>query len=248
MSGIISKMDTKIRINKYLATQGIASRRGVDELISQGKITINGKIAKPGDRVDVNDIIFVEGKQVISANQNFTYIILNKPKGVISTAEDEFGRKTVVDFVKSRERLYPVGRLDENSTGLILLTNDGDLTYRLTHPKYHIPKTYELLIQGSVSADILEKFATGVELKDGITSPAQVEVLWERDNRTLLRLTIHEGWYHQIRRMCAALNLELIDLKRVSIGFLKLGSLPTGKSRILKTDEILQLKKEVGIA
>lgn len=236
-----------MRINKYLAHSGVGSRRKIDELIMQQKITVNGKIAKPGDRVGDNDVIFVEGKQIAVDHQNFTYIILNKPKGVISTAEDEFGRKTVVDFVKSSERLYPVGRLDENSTGLILLTNDGDLTYRLTHPKYHIPKTYELLIQGSVPANVLEKFETGVELKDGITSPAQVEVLWERDNRTLLKLTIHEGWYHQIRRMCAALNLELIDLKRVSIGFLKLGSLPTGKSRALKIEEILQLKKEVGI-
>lgn len=233
----------KIRINKYLANMGVGSRRSVDKLISEKKVKVNGKISQPGEKIDPQkDRVSVDELEV-KTDSDKVYIILNKPKGVISTSEDEFNRKTVLDLVKSKVRLYPVGRLDENSTGLILLTNDGELTFRLTHPKFETPKVYELLIQGKITETQLDKLRTGVKIKERKTAPAQVEIVGEHDNRTILNMTIHEGWYHQIRRMCAALNIDLIELKRLSMGSLELGDLPVGKYRNLSSEEIKILKQ-----
>lgn len=232
----------KVRLNKYLANLGIASRRKVDQLIDGGRVSVNGQIIGLGKMINTKkDQVLVDGKQ-IQESSDLVYIVINKPKGIISTANDEFGRKSVTDLIKTPIRLYPVGRLDENSTGLVLLTNDGDLTYKITHPKFHIPKTYEITIQGDLSEESFNKFKKGVNLKEGKTAPAEVKIVKNEFNRTTFELIIHEGWYRQIRRMCAALNLELMSLKRLSIGPIHLGNLLEGKSRELTIVEIEALK------
>lgn len=234
----------KVRINKYLANIGVGSRRSIDKLISESKVKVNGRIALPGQKIDPNqDQIEVAGDEIRPDTQK-VYIVLNKPKGVISSAEDELGRKTVLSLVPSKVRLYPVGRLDENSTGLILLTNDGELTYKLTHPKFETSKTYQLLIQGEVTQSQLDQLRNGVTIKDKVTSPASVEVIKAHGNRAVLNITIHEGWYHQVRRMCAAVGINLIELKRLSMGSLELGDLAVGKYRHLSFDEIKTLKND----
>lgn len=234
---------SKIRLNKYLASVGIASRRKIDQLTTDGRIKINGAIAKLGQMIDPErDQILIDNEK-IKPEEQLVYIILNKPKGVISTSNDELGRESVTSMVRSNIRVYPVGRLDETSTGLILLTNDGELAYKLTHPKFHIPKTYELLIQGTVSDEILQKLREGVLLKEGKTAPAAVKFLKEWDNRTLLEVTIHQGWHHQIRRMCSKVGIELIGLKRIAFGSIKLENLPEGKSRSLTAEEIAALRQ-----
>lgn len=230
-----------IRINKYLASLGIASRRKVDDLILQGKISINGVVLKElGTKVDPDkDDIRVNGNSIQEQN-DFVYIVLNKPRGVISSASDEHGRQTVVDLVKSTVRIFPVGRLDQESEGLILLTNNGALTNNLTHPKFHISKTYHVLIEGLLSDSQLEKLQTGVILKDGLTAPAEVRVL-EAGKKSLIEIVLHEGRNRQIRRMCSELNIQLRNLKRVKIGEVGLGDLALGKFRDLTPEEISSL-------
>lgn len=232
----------KVRLNKYLANLGVASRRKIDQMITEGRVKVNNQVVGLGQTInETKDQVLVDDKPVLGNNQ-LIYIILNKPRGIISTANDEFGRKSVTDLVKSPVRLYPVGRLDESSTGLILLTNDGDLTYKITHPKFHIPKTYEVTIQGDLNEQVIAKLKNGIKLKEGQTSPAEFKIIKNEFNRTTFELTIHEGWYHQIRRMCAALNLDLMSLKRLSIGPIQLGGLLEGKFRELTAAEIKLLK------
>lgn len=236
---------SKIRINKYLASIGVASRRKIDEMVLQGKISINGSPIKTlGFKVDPEkDEIKVDNQKVHDREHNEkVYIALHKPKGIVSTASDEFGRKTVLDLVKIPQRIYPIGRLDQDSSGLILLTNDGELTQRLSHPKFESPKTYEVYLQGKIDEWQLNKLRNGVILKDGNTTPAEVDILQEKDNRTLLQITIHEGRNRQIPRMCAAIKLNLLELKRVGIGNVKLGDLESGKWKYL-TDEAVDLLK-----
>jgi len=234
-----------VRINKYLANLGVASRRGVDEMIEQGRIMVNGKSATPGMKTNPHkDEIALDGKTV-TRKDSLTYIILNKPKGVISTAEDTHYRETVTDMVKTDVRLYPVGRLDQESEGLVLLTNDGELTFRLTHPKYHIPKVYEVLILGQVKEGKLQDLRNGVELDDGKTQLAKVIILRSERHRTLLQITLYEGRKRQIRRMAAALHLHILQLKRVKIGLVELGDLREGKYRTLSKEEVATLKKAV---
>ena len=208
----------KVRINKFLASLGIASRRKIDEMILMGKIKINNKvITQLGTKINPNkDIVEVDNKKIqTQQTENFTYIILNKPKGIIATASDTHYRKTVLDIVNSKQRLYPVGRLDQDSRGLILLTNDGKLTYALTHPKYHVPKTYEVKILGNVKDSIVEKLRNGVELEEGKTAKADIKICQRNVKQSLLEITLYEGKKRQIRRMCAALHLFLIDLRRI---------------------------------
>ncbi len=231
-------MDNTIRLNKYLAHLGLTSRRSTVEILKKDRVTINGKRAmEPGIRLNPKkDKVLINGKEV--KTPEFIYLILNKPKGVLSTASDELGRKDVVSMVNSQERLYPVGRLDKDSQGLILLTNDGELANKLTHPRYHTAKTYEVLIKGNVSENKLNKLKNGVKLKDGLTSPSKIRVLGTDFNNTLLEMTLFEGKNRQIRRMCSALFLELISLKRVAIGNLKMGNLKVGEFRQLTEKEI----------
>lgn len=231
----------EMRLNKYLALHGVGSRREVNEMIKQGRVRVNNSIAQLNHRVKSTDVILVDDKK-IEGDKELAYIIINKPKGVISTTSDEFGRKAVTDLVKSKQRIFPVGRLDATTIGLLLLTNDGDLTYKLTHPKFGIEKTYQMTVTGEVDNSVLDKLENGVYLKEGMTSKAAVKVLRKEGNRTILELSIHQGWNHQIKRMCAVLRLNLINLKRTSIGPIKLGELKPGEYRDLSQEEILQLK------
>lgn len=215
-------------------------------MVEKGQIEVNGSPLKTlGFKIDpVRDKIKIDGKELgqeRSDRPKTVYIILNKPIGVVSIVADELNRKTMLNFVNIPERVYPVGRLDQESRGLILLTNDGDLAQKLTHPKFHIPKTYEVLIQGMVDIWQLNKLKNGVTLKDGKTAPAEVEVLKEKDNRVLLKIVLHEGKNRQIRRMCAAIKLNLLDLKRIAMGPVELGDLAEGKWRYLTPEEITAL-------
>ena len=234
-----------IRLNKYLANLGIASRRKIDEMIDYKQIMVNGKIVPQGIKIDPQkDKLTVNGRPV-QTKQSLIYIILNKPKGIISTAIDTHNRQTVLDLVKFKERLYPVGRLDQDSQGLILLTNDGDLTYKLTHPKFHIPKTYHVSILGKVKQPDLFQLREGIELEDSKTAPADVKIIKQEPQKTILEMTLYEGKKRQIRRMAAALHLFITELKRVSMGSLKLENLEEGKYRTLTTVEVKNLQKAV---
>lgn len=232
------------RIDKFLANSGISARRNISEVLKIHTITINGKrVKEAGVRFDPNkDIVLLDGKEITAPLA--TYIIVNKPKGIISTASDEFGRKTVLSLVPSKQRLYPVGRLDQDTTGLLLLTNDGDLANRLTHPRYHIPKVYELTIRGGVSDAKLAHFRRGVMLEDGMTAKAQAQVVQKAEKHTIVEVTLHEGKKRQIRRMCEFLRLPLVELKRVQIGPILLGDLSEGSYRSLIKKELKSLKKE----
>lgn len=237
-----------IRLDKYLANVGLTSRRGVDELLKKNEVLINQKRAKEGG-IRLNpekDNILINGKE-LKKDSHLAYFILNKPKGVLSAAFDPTGRKTVVDLVKTGVRVYPVGRLDADSIGLIILTSDGELAHKLTHPKFHIPKTYQVIISGTVGGGQLNRLRKGVTLKDGMTAPADVEVLQEYGATTKLKIVLYEGRNRQIRRMCAKLDMQLLELKRVAIGPIEMGNLGLGKSRELTEKEVKQLKESVGI-
>lgn len=236
-------MDNTQRLDKYLSGNGYVSRRGVEGFLLDNEVLINGKKAtEAGKRINPEkDIILINGKKTVKPS--FVYFLLNKPKGTVSTSSDEKGRGTVTNLVKTKERVYPVGRLDQDSRGLILLTNDGDLTFRLTHPKFHIPKTYYVTVAGSVPIDKLVRLRKGIRLEEGVTSPAEVTILKSTPNDTTLRFILHEGWKRQIRRMCEAVKLKVIDLQRVSIGPLQLGNLGEGKHRNLEPKELTKLKE-----
>ncbi len=237
-----------MRINKYLASLGVASRRKVDEMISEGKVRVNGKVAKLGQKVDETDKILVDGRE-ISEKREKVYFAVNKPKGVISTAIDTHKRKTVVDLVRSKERLFPVGRLDAESEGLMLLTNDGELMQRLTHPKYHVPKVYEVVVLGSITDEKIGRVGSGMRLRNGdVTGPAKVKVESRDDHKTVLMVELGEGKNRQIRRMCEALHLHLLNLKRVELGPIKLECLPVGGHRRLEEDEVKDLYRTAGLA
>jgi 23S rRNA pseudouridine2605 synthase len=233
-----------IRINKFLANLGIASRRKIDEMIEGGKISVNNQLAKPGDKVNPQkDKIVVNGKNLeIPKDKNYTYIILNKPKGYISTTSDTHDRQTILNLINSYERLYPVGRLDQDSQGLILLTNDGDLAYKLTHPKFHVSKTYEVTLLGNTKKSKLDQLRSGVKLEEGLTQPTKVKILSQTNNETIIEIVLFEGKKRQIRRMCAALHLFVIELKRVKLGPIKLGKLEEGHFRHLNSQETKDLK------
>lgn len=231
-----------IRADKLLSSLGLASRRGVEQFIKSNLVTADGvKIIEHGQRVNVKAEIKVHGKALTKPKK--VYFLINKPKGIVSTASDEFGRKNVVSLVKTTERIFPVGRLDRDTHGLLLLTNDGELTNMLIHPKYHIGKTYLLKIKGPVAPNQVEKLSNGVELEDGVTAKAQVNVLQRRKDGTIVEMTIYEGKKRQIRRMCEAVKLPLVDLQRVKFGNLELGELKPGEYRALSGKEVESLKK-----
>lgn len=236
--------DSTIRLDKFLASRGISARRNIAEILKKHTITINNKLVKePGERFDLEkDVILFDGKQLKALS--YVYIKLYKPKNVVSTVSDEFGRKTVVSLVVSKERLYPVGRLDQDTTGLLLLTNDGELANRLTHPRYHIPKRYKLTIYGNVSVSKVAHFKRGVMLEDGMTAKASAEVVKETEKQTVLEVILHEGKKRQIRRMCEALHLPLVELKRISMGPIQLGDMKEGEYKNLSEEELVQLKNE----
>ncbi|MDP2632764.1 MAG: pseudouridine synthase [Candidatus Curtissbacteria bacterium] len=225
-----------MRINKFLAHAGVASRRKVDELIEAGKVTVNAKRATLGQQIDPQkDEIKVNGKQ-IKSEEEFEYIILNKLK-----------KETVLEQVKTKSRIYPVGRLDKESTGLILLTNDGELTNRLTHPRYHVEKVYEVVYLGKVADTTIGRIEKGIELEEGRKKEARVKTLSSNDHKTVLEITLYEGRKRQIRRLAEKLHLHIIALKRITIGPINLEGLESGKFRKLSPEEISALKKSAGI-
>lgn len=232
-----------IRLDKFLANNGYSSRRGIKQLLKYQEVTVNGKrVKESGIRINPGkDEVKINGQKIKTSR--FVYYLLNKPKGIISTSSDEFERENVTDMVPRGNRVYPVGRLDKDTHGLILLTNDGELTHRLTHPRFHVSKKYILEISGSVSNEKIKKLEKGITLSDGITAPAIVKKVKEKEKSTILEMEIFEGRYRQIRRMCQAIFLDLIDLKRIQFGPIKIAELKEGKYRTLNEKEVESLKQ-----
>lgn len=229
------------RIQKAIADAGYTSRRKAEELIEAGKVKVNGHPAEIGMKVDVrNDIITVDGVEIATAKgEKLWYIALNKPRGFVTTTSDELGRKCVMDLVKDiPARVYPIGRLDRNSEGLLLMTNDGAFANMVMHPSGNISKTYRVTVREEIQEEDLIQLSTGVKIDSGVTKPAQVTVLEKDENRTVLQFVITEGKNREIRKMCEAVGLTVIRLKRVSIGSIRLGMLQQGKWRELTKDEL----------
>jgi 23S rRNA pseudouridine2605 synthase len=227
-----------VRIAKYLAHAGVASRRASEEIISAGRVTVDGEVVlNLATAIEDGQQVTVDGKP-IALEATTEVWALNKPIGVVSTAKDTHGRKTVTDLVKSDRRLYPVGRLDSDTTGLILLTNDGELANVLTHPRFEVPKTYVVRVHGRPTLQELRQLREGVDLEDGRTAPAKIRVV-EPD---LLEMTIHEGRKRQIKRMCDAIGHRVLELKRVSFGPLRLGDMREGAVRKLDPAEVQRLR------
>ena len=237
---------SELRLQKYLAEAGVASRRKCEELMLQGRVEVNGvKVTEMGTKVAAGDVVKVDGKEV-KQEEKKGYILLNKPVGYITTAKDQFSRKTVLDLIEGvNERIYPVGRLDYDTSGLLLLTNDGDLAYKLTHPSREADKVYHAKIKGVLSDNEIQAFKTGIRIDDYTTSPAKIKVLERTTTDSLIEVTIHEGKNRQVRRMFEALGHTVLKLSRISIGPVKLGSLEEGSWRHLTPDEIKSLKKTV---
>lgn len=231
----------KVRLQKFMADCGVASRRKSEELIEAGKVKVNGHTARIGDKIDPKkDLVTVGGKKINKVDKLY-YIMLNKPRGYLTTVSDEFGRKTVMDLVDIKARVYPVGRLDKDSEGLLLLTNDGAFANLLTHPKHSFAKVYRVTVRPAVSDEILDELRNGIEIDGRKTAPCDVSVITEEEGRVVLEFILREGRNRQIRKMCEAVGLEVARLKRVAIGPVKLGMLQTGKSRQLTDNEIKKL-------
>jgi 23S rRNA pseudouridine2605 synthase len=237
------------RLGRFLARSGVASRRGADRLLEQGRVEVNGQKAPPhGMLVEYGrDRITLDGRLLADQLQPRRYLALNKPAGVVSTAHDPGGRPTVLDFVPEAQGVFPVGRLDIDSRGLILLTDDGDLAMRLTHPRYGVPKTYRLTVPGPVSVRQLEQLRAGPELDDGPTHPLSVRLSRLSSRRTILEMVIAEGRHREVRRMCSAVGVPLSDLVRVGIAGVRLGTQPEGAIRELSRGEVGRLRELVGI-
>ena len=236
-------MDQQVRLQKYIADAGVCSRRAAEKLIEEGRVTVNGKPTHLGQKVTGNEKICVDGEP-IKLRRETVYLMLYKPRGYVTTSSDEMGRKCVIDLLRSvSQRVYPIGRLDKDSEGLLLLTNDGELANRLMHPRHHIGKTYRTIVSGNVTRDQIVSLTNGVVLDDGYkTRTADVEVLRAKEDRTVLSITIYEGKNRQIRRMCEAVGLQVLRLKRERIGTLSIGTLRAGQYRKLSDKEINYLK------
>ena len=240
----MTERPTGDRLQKALAHAGLGSRRAMEELIADGRVTVNGRVAELGQRVDPRkDLVEVDGSRVPLA-PDLVYYLLNKPPGVVVSADDERGRRTVYDLVDAAERIWAVGRLDIESEGALLMTNDGDLTERLTHPRYAVPKTYLAWVKGRPDSKALRTLARGVELDDGRTSPAEVDLVETAGGASLVELTITEGRNRQVRRMMDAVGHPVMRLARTSIGPLGLGHLRPGSARRLSPFEVQALYKE----
>lgn len=235
--------DNKIRLQKHLSQCGIASRRKAEELIENGRVRINGRVASLGDKVDPKrDKVTVNGKNVVPVTEK-VYIMLHKPRGFVTTMKDELDRKCVSDLVKNvGTKVYPVGRLDRNSEGLLIMTNDGELANALTHPSAQVNKTYRVTVKGAVTDEQIDKMASGIKLDDKVTQPCDIFVMERKEDRTVLCFIIHEGINRQIRRMCEAVKLEVMRLKRTEIAGVKLGMLKQGDWRELNDRELQRLQ------
>jgi 23S rRNA pseudouridine2605 synthase len=221
-----------VRLNRFLASTGLGSRRAVEELIRAGRVTVNGEVAGLSAKVSAGDDVRVDGRQVSA--EATACLLLNKPAGVVTTAADTHGRRTVLDLVDSPLRLFPVGRLDLETTGALLLTNDGDLAHRLMHPRHGVEKTYLARVRGHPDQGVLEQLSTGVSLEDGVTAPAVVAL----PAADTIELTIHEGRNRQVRRMCEAVGHPVVQLHRSRYAGLGLGDLQPGEWRELTSEEL----------
>jgi pseudouridine synthase len=230
-----------VRLNAFLARAGVASRRRADELIRAGRVRVNGATGELNTVVGKNDVVEVDGRRV--RRQPLAYVLLHKPAGVVTTASDPQGRRTVVDLVPSEPRVVPVGRLDVDTTGALLLTNDGELAHRLAHPRYGVPKVYEADVEGTPPRDVLARLSEGVELEDGRTAPAGVR----RVAPSRIELTLHEGRNRQVRRMCEAVGHPVHRLHRSRYADLDLRGLAPAEWRELTKGEVEALRARVGL-
>jgi pseudouridine synthase len=230
-----------MRLNAYLARAGVASRRRADELVAAGRVRVNGDVGQLNTVVGHRDVVEVDGRRVDL--QRLAYVLLHKPAGVLTTARDPRGRPTVVELLSVDARVVPVGRLDADTTGALLLTNDGPLAHRLAHPRYGVPKVYETVVEGSPGREALQALREGVDLEDGRTAPARVRVLSKGTGSTTLELTLHEGRKHQVKRMCAAVGHPVVRLHRSRYAGLGLEGLEPGDWRELETDEVAALRR-----
>lgn len=236
------------RLQKIISTAGIASRRAAEQMILEGRVTVDGVVVKElGTKCEASEhIICVDGKRLTSVEEKI-YLLLNKPKGYLSTAKDDRGRKTVMDLLPNiSQRVYPVGRLDYNTEGALLITNDGALMHGLLHPAFEVEKTYKAAVRGRLTERDVNLLRTGINLEEGITSPAKVEVLSQNEMDAKLEITIHEGRNRQVRRMLAAVECDVKSLERIRFAGLSLTGLPRGKYRKLEADEIAHLFRLAG--
>ena len=235
----------KIRLQKIIADRGLASRRKAEEWIAAGEVSVNGETAQLGDKADPDtDRIIVRGKPLAAAQGN-VYLMLHKPRGYITTMSDERDRKCVAELIPDVEqRVYPVGRLDKDSEGLLLMTNDGNFANAMLHPARHVPKTYPVTVHPGVTDEQLAQMETGMVIDGRKTAPARVRVLTEEKGRVVLEIVLYEGRNRQIRNMCEQLGLEVARLRRIAMGSVRLGMLPPGKWRELTPEEVRRLKEE----
>ena len=240
--------DNKIRLQKFLSEAGVASRRKAEEMIRNGMVKVNGAVAQIGDSVDPKkDTVVVKGKKV-RKESNLRYILLNKPRGYVTTTDDDLGRKCVLELVRDvKERIYPVGRLDRVSEGALIMTNDGAFANAMMHPSRHVPKTYRVTVRPAITAEQVDILSTGVDLDGRMTAPADVRVIAKEEDRAVLEIVLYEGRNRQIRRMCEAVSLEVARLRRIAVGSVKLGMLQTGEWRDLTPAEVESLFKAAGI-
>jgi pseudouridine synthase len=232
-------------LNAYLARAGVASRRRADELIAAGRVLVNGKPGRLNTAVGDRDVVEVDGRRV--SPQRLVYVLLHKPAGVVTTARDPHGRRTVVELVSTPERIVPVGRLDADTTGALLLTNDGPLAHRLAHPRYGVAKQYEADVDGSPGSGALAALREGVELDDGITAPAGVRVVRRGTRSSRLELTLREGRKRQVKRMCEAVGHPVLRLHRSRYAGLELSGLGPSEWRVLTKGEVAELRRGVGL-
>jgi len=231
----------KVRIQKLIASAGICSRRKAEELIAQGRVKVNGQIAKIGDSADPEvDKILVDGVSIDP--QEKVYFALNKPVGYESTLKSTTGKPTVLELVETKARIFPIGRLDTDSRGLLLLTNDGELAHLVMHPCSSVDKIYKVSVEGDVPIALINRMRNGIQLEEARTWPCEIEVLSKDKDKTILQYTLHEGRKRQIRRMLEAVDYSVIDLCRESVGNITLGKLKEGNYRVLKQDEIEELR------
>lgn len=235
-------MAKTVRLQKFLSECGIASRRKSEELISAGSVKINGVTAILGDKVDpFKDKVTVKGRPVKKIDEK-VYLMLHKPRGFITTMSDEQGRKCVADLVDDApQKVYPVGRLDRDSEGMLLMTNDGEFSNLMMHPRTHVSKTYRVTVRPPVTEQMLEKIACGIEIDGRMTAPCEVEIIEKQESRVVLKFVLYEGRNREIRKLCEAVGLQVARLKRIAIDTLKLGMLPQGKWRLLTEQEVKKL-------
>jgi len=236
-----------VRLQKYLAECGVASRREAEKLILGGRVRVNGAVATIGQAVEPeSDKIEVDGGPV--SQQRLVYIVLNKPRDVVTTAKDTHGRKTVLDLVSGAgARVFPVGRLDMDVEGALLLTNDGELAHRLMHPKFEVEKMYLAWVSGGMTPETAERLAKGVELDDGLTAPAKINIIRQDRDATFIRLTLHEGRKREVKRMCEAVGHPVKTLRRIEFSGIDVSGMRVGEWRHLSRDEVESLRRHAGL-